>query len=321
MSSTTPRPPGRTLTHLCALVFLLTTGTDGRRLGSGGLTRNEDVLFSSRQGGFPKFPMPDYAPDFSCGLRKTPKIVGGSVSSYGIHPWQAEIEVYKRGDGFVHHCGGAIISPLHVLTAAHCFQNHRLSMADYRVKVGDYDLERQDEDEQMFEIDTWRIHHNFKQGSQFSNDMAIVKLKPQNAMGIQMSRFVTPACLPTSTTPYSPGTKCQVSGWGLTDPDYDFSNSMVLRSAEVLLIEDGLCRDLYGSQTYTDGMVCAGYMQGKIDACNGDSGGPLACEIDGRYTRLGLVSWGKSCGKAQRPGIYTNVKHYLDWIMTAMEDL
>lgn len=41
----------------------------------------------------------------------------------------------------------------------------------------------------------------------------------------------------------------------------------------------------------------------------------------GRYTLLGLVSWGKSCGKAQRPGIYTNVKHYLDWIMTAMEDL
>nr|XP_027212128.1 serine protease 30-like [Penaeus vannamei] len=95
---------------------------------------------------------------------------------------------------------------------------------------------------------------------------------------------------------------------------------MVLEG-EVLLIEDGLCRDLYGSQTYTDGMVCAGYMQGKIDACNGDSGGPLACEIDGRYTLLGLVSWGKSCGKAQRPGIYTNVKHYLDWIMTAMEDL
>lgn len=41
----------------------------------------------------------------------------------------------------------------------------------------------------------------------------------------------------------------------------------------------------------------------------------------GEYTLLGLVSWGKSCAKAQRPGIYTHVKHYLDWIRTAMEDL
>ncbi|XP_042872907.1 serine protease 30-like [Penaeus japonicus] len=320
MSSKTLRPPGRILTHLCAFVLLLAIGTDGRRLGGGGLTRNEDVLFSSRQGGFPKFPMPDFAPDLSCGLRKTPKIVGGSVSPYGNHPWQAEIELYER-EGFVHHCGGAIISPLHILTAAHCFQNHKYSMADYRVKVGDYDLERQDEGEQMFEVDTWRIHPNFKKGGQYSNDMAIVKLKTQNGMGIQMSRFVTPVCLPTSTTPYTPGTRCQVSGWGLTDPDYEFSKATMLRSAEVRLMEDGLCRELHGSRGYTDGMLCAGYLEGRVDACNGDSGGPMACEIDGRYTLLGLVSWGKSCAKARQPGIYTHVRHYLDWIMTAMEDL
>lgn len=57
-------------------------------------------------------------------------------------------------------------------------------------------------------------------GGDYNNDLAIVKLKPQNANWIQMTRFVTPVCLPTSTTPYTPGTKCQVSGWGLTDREF-----------------------------------------------------------------------------------------------------
>ena len=61
-------------------------------------------------------------------------------------------------------------------------------------------------------------------------------------------------------------------------------------------------------------MMCAGYKQGGIDACDADSGGPLTCKIGGKFQIHGIISWGEGCGKPRRPGVYTNVKHYLNWI-------
>lgn len=291
-----------------------------------------------RHGGFPKFPSTlevtgSEAPSHhqqrdsgkvatkmhhSCGRVVTPRIVGGAAASYGANPWQVEIEMYKRDEGFSHHCGGAIISDNHVLTAAHCLQRPGLSRHDYRLKVGDHNLGQQDQDEQMFEIEDWTMHPFFAVGGAYNNDVAVVKVKAQRGKGFQMSRFVSPACLPSPGTSYTPGTKCQVSGWGLTDPDNYYSKSQVLHSTEVILLSDSECKELHGSRGYAPGMICAGHLDGKRDACNGDSGGPLACNINGTYMLLGLVSWGKSCGKPRQPGVYTHIQHYLDWIQSVL---
>ena len=61
--------------------------------------------------------------------------------------------------------------------------------------------------------------------------------------------------------------------------------------------------------------MCAGAKKGK-DSCGGDSGGPLVCrQKDGSWTQVGLVSWGSAeCGEKGKPGVYTWVANYIDWI-------
>ena len=64
----------------------------------------------------------------------------------------------------------------------------------------------------------------------------------------------------------------------------------------------------------SSGMFCAGYLEGGIDTCQGDSGGGMICEVRGRQSVMGLTSWGTGCGRPNRPGVYTKVSDYLDWI-------
>ncbi|CAL4171617.1 unnamed protein product, partial [Meganyctiphanes norvegica] len=102
----------------------------------------------------------------------------------------------------------------------------------------------------------------------------------------------------------------------------DKSSSNTLQAAAVPLIEDGICKsEKYFGAHIRPGMMCAGYEQGHVDPCNNDSGGPLTCEIDGRHILMGTVSWGKSCGKKYKPGVYSNVLHYIDWVHKTMTEL
>ncbi len=71
---------------------------------------------------------------------------------------------------------------------------------------------------------------------------------------------------------------------------------------------------IYGQEKVSNGMFCAGDLEGQIDACQGDSGGPAIAQVQGRMTLFGITSWGYGCGRPNKPGVYTKVREYVKWI-------
>lgn len=134
--------------------------------------------------------------------------------------------------------------------------------------------------------------------------------------------MVTPTCFPPEDP--SPGSWCEVSGWGAVDPENSDVLSPTLKATSVPVLSLDTCRkkEIYGGrqQQILDSMLCAGYLKGGTDSCGGDSGGPLVCERKGRLQLAGIVSWGDGCAKKNRPGVYTRVSSFMSWIkQTALE--
>ncbi|KAK1166492.1 tissue-type plasminogen activator-like [Acipenser oxyrinchus oxyrinchus] len=251
----------------------------------------------------------------TCGLRdrKLYKIVGGEIATINSHPWIASI-FYKSRRSEIFQCGGSLISPCWVLTAAHCFPKGPNTKPDqYSVYLGKDALNATDSlKEQKFYVKNVILHHGFdnSQGS-FNNDIALVKLSGQCAVE---SSSVKTVCLPPRNQMLPQGSYCEIAGYGREAQSLWYF-SQHLREATVQLIHQNTCKSTryYGSQV-TDNMFCAGHPEWKVDSCKGDSGGPLVCDVHGKMFLFGIVSWGEGCAKAYRPGVYTRVTNYNQWI-------
>ncbi|XP_025420684.1 trypsin-1-like isoform X1 [Sipha flava] len=249
------------------------------------------------------------------------KIIGGSSTPYGAYPWQVELQAYKGG--WEHHCGGALVSETIALTAAHCLKDFKKSQL--RIIVGKHNLAKNDKHEKTYRVQKAIIHPDFRKDGPHSHDIAILKINAFNSNGIKFDSHVQPICLPEYYTKSNDVDWCTVTGWGAQKQDDMTSLPKVLQAASVPLLDLETCRhnDVYGGrhQFILDSMLCAGSLEGGVDACGGDSGGPLACQINGKFTLAGVVSWGDGCGKKNRPGVYTRVSYYINWIKKAMLEL
>ncbi|NXK95417.1 TM11E protease, partial [Formicarius rufipectus] len=245
-----------------------------------------------------------------CGLRReafsftgVERIIGGQRAREGEWPWQASIQL----DG-THRCGASIISNTWLLTAAHCFRggtNPRRWTASFGILLRP--------PKQRKFVRRIIVHERYGDFVlDHEHDVAVVEL----ASAIEFTSDVHSVCLPEASHIFPDNASCFVTGWGALENDGECYSVNHLRQAEVKIISTAICnsRQVYGG-AITPGMLCAGYLEGQVDACQGDSGGPLVhANSRGIWYLVGIVSWGDECGKPNKPGVYTRVTYYRNWI-------
>ncbi|XP_072826887.1 ovochymase-2 isoform X3 [Vicugna pacos] len=245
------------------------------------------------------------------------RIVGGSQVERGSYPWQVSLKQRQK-----HVCGGTIISPQWVITAAHCVAN-RNTASTLNVTAGEHDLSYTESGEQTLTIETIIVHPYFSTKKPMDYDIALMKM----AGGFHFDQFVGPMCLPEPGERFEPGFICTTVGWGrLTE---DGLVSQVLQEVNLpILTKDECITALLTLQKPISGQtfLCTGFPDGGKDACQGDSGGSLMCRNKkGAWTLAGVTSWGLGCGRGWRnnlqkddkgsPGIFTDLTKVLPWIL------
>ena len=254
-----------------------------------------------------------------CGLtkdnrgRRGKRVIGGNIARENAWPWL--VNMIDKNDS-LQYCSGTIIDEQWILTTAHCFlfygSNNSVTyfpLTNYEYIVADHKYNRTDRHEYTVQPLQLFIHPKYKLADDFQPgdyDIALIKLKAK----LHFTEQVKQACLPTNNTRFDPATSCYLAGWGNIVNTKDYSRSSILREVQLDLVPFSVCnsRAAYNG-TIPKTFRCAGYSAGGRDGCYGDSGAPLQCCVQGRWTVAGLMSWGDGCGKPNRYGVYTDVQN------------
>eukprot|EP00816_Leptocylindrus_hargravesii_P011548 CAMPEP_0196808396 /NCGR_PEP_ID=MMETSP1362-20130617/8368_1 /TAXON_ID=163516 /ORGANISM="Leptocylindrus danicus, Strain CCMP1856" /LENGTH=709 /DNA_ID=CAMNT_0042182713 /DNA_START=365 /DNA_END=2492 /DNA_ORIENTATION=+ len=225
-----------------------------------------------------------------------PRIVGGeSVNPPNRYPFQVSV-VSASGNGWaVHVCGGSLVAPNVVLSAAHCVE-----FADI-VQVGRYDLSNSKENFEQFNVIDRRVHPSYDEQSQ-DYDFLILQLDGA-------SSFSPVTLNDGKIVNFKNGQDLTVMGWGLQNAGDDVGSS-VLKETTVDYISKQDCDKILPSLV-SENMFCA--RRTGTDSCQGDSGGPIIT-ADGTDVQVGIVSWGVGCADPVYPGVYANVAAQYSWI-------
>lgn len=136
------------------------------------------------------------------------RVISGTRTKRGYHPWQATIRAKGRNGKSSHWCGAVVISKSHILTAAHCLIG--FPKGAYLIRLGDHHSEIAEDSEVEVFIENWIIHEDFRKGQHMNNDIAVILLKSP----IQFTNYIQPVCMPPRNAVYEPGRNCTISGWG-----------------------------------------------------------------------------------------------------------
>ncbi|XP_023375424.1 serine protease 55 [Pteropus vampyrus] len=252
-----------------------------------------------------------------CGERPTfeggpqySRIIGGIEAEVGEFPWLVSIQA-----GNEHFCGGTIIDEWWIVTAAHCLSHEGMMSTPSRQKqdlnpgssacafcytcyITSGKFEDTQTDLKALIKHLGQFHCGITKETRWM--LGVVEDTVSGIMTLDCHLVTLLICFLCG-----PGDKNSVK------PD--------LIKVPMIIMDWEKCSKLFSK--LTKNMLCAGYENESYDACQGDSGGPLVCTpgSDKKWYQVGIVSWGRSCGQKNTPGIYTLLENYSLWIKKVTE--
>jgi len=250
----------------------------------------------------------------SVAARSSYIVNGGDARAPGIYPWQASFQISEYS---FHFCGASLISKRWLVTAAHCADGQKAR--DVQIVLGMYDIKTKRYGKpRAYNVKQLVVHPKWN-SAMIEQDIALIKL----ASDVEFNNMVKPITLPHKGQRFEGNKDCVISGWGNlkfdrsggyfpetpnnlqylrveVKPTKWCSEIMPKLGAPAILMEDKVC--IRPSR------------KSSASACNGDSGGPLACKSGGKWILVGDASFVVGQCSTDQPNFYGNIAYHRDWI-------
>jgi secreted trypsin-like serine protease len=240
------------------------------------------------------------------------RVVNGRDARPGEATYMVQIQV-RNGTFRNQMCGGAIVTPIRVVSAAHCFSWNWQGRFNLVAVAGQHNWLIDSGNEQERPITRVVNHEGYDP-----------MLSPPSGLDISFfevsepfvyNDWVQPIALPRPNVFHTGDV--QLFGWGSNGtgiPD-------ILQTTTLNIIEFDQCteifRALFGGNVLHQYDICTGPLDGSTSACNADSGGPLVQENveTGELELVAVVAWGSApCNAINYPTVNTRTSPLIDFL-------